>query len=52
MAEYTIITDSSCDLPDNVAAELELKVVPLSLTMGGKQYLNTTVERGVPEQER
>ena len=48
MAEYTIITDSSCDLPDNVAAELELKVVPLSLT---KQYLNTTDERGIPDQE-
>lgn len=51
MAEYTIITDSSCDLPDNVAAELELKVVPLSLTMEGKQYLNTTDERGIPDQE-
>lgn len=51
MAEYTIITDSSCDLPDSVASELELKVVPLSLTMEGKQYLNTTDERGIPDKE-
>ena len=51
MAEYTIVTDSSCDLPDQLAAELELKVVPLSLTMEGKQYLNTTDERGIAHKE-
>ena len=35
MADYIIITDSSCDLPDDIAAQLGVKVVPLSLTMGG-----------------
>ena len=47
MANYTIVTDSSCDLPEALARELELKVVPLSLTMEGKQYLNTTDARGI-----
>ena len=51
MAEYTIITDSSCDLPDDVAAQLGVKVVPLSLTLGGKEYLNTTDARGIPNKE-
>ena len=51
MADYIIITDSSCDLPDDVAAQLGVKVVPLSLTLGGKEYLNTTDARGIPNKE-
>lgn len=51
MADYTIITDSSCDLPEQFARELEVKVVPLSLTMDGKQFLNTTDERGIAHKE-
>ncbi|NLD58619.1 MAG: DegV family protein [Clostridiales bacterium] len=47
MANYTIVTDSSCDLPEALARELQLKVVPLSLMMEGKQYLNTTDARGI-----
>ena len=37
---YVILTDSSCDLPAELAAELELVVLPLTLTMGGKEYAN------------
>ena len=51
MAEYTIITDSSCDLTDEMAQKLEVKVVPLSLTMEGKHYYNTTDERGIAHKE-
>ena len=51
MSDYIIITDSSCDLPDDVAAHLGVKVVPLSLTLGGKEYLNTTDARGIPNKE-
>ena len=46
-----IITDSSCDLPDDIAAQLGVKVVPLSLTLGGREYLNTTDARGIPNKE-
>ena len=46
-----LFTDSSCDLPDDVAAQLGVKVVPLSLTLGGKEYLNTTDARGIPNKE-
>lgn len=38
--DYVILTDSSCDLPAELAAELELVVLPLTLTMGGKEYAN------------
>ena len=51
MADYIIYTDSSCDLPDSITASLGVKVIPLSLTMEGKQYLNTTDERGIPDRE-
>ena len=47
MANYTIVTDSSCDLPEALARELQLKVVPLSLMMEGKHYLNPAGARGI-----
>ena len=37
---YVIVTDSSCDLPAELAQELELAVLPLTLTLGGKEYAN------------
>lgn len=37
---YVIFTDSSCDLPAELARELELVVLPLTLTLGGKEYAN------------
>ena len=30
--DYIILTDSSCDLPARLAEELELTVLPLTLT--------------------
>lgn len=40
MRDYVIITDSCCDLTDEMARELEVEVLPLSLEMGGKTYYN------------
>ena len=40
MRDYVIMTDSCCDLSAEMAAELELEVLPLSLEMSGKTYRN------------
>ena len=40
MNNFTIITDSSCDLPDSLVKELELEVLPLAFIMDGKTYRN------------
>lgn len=40
MNEYVIITDSCIDLPDKLAKELDLKVLPLKVTIKGKEYKN------------
>ena len=40
MRDYMILTDSSCDLPAELAQELGIKVVPLSLLLDGKEYIN------------
>ena len=40
MNDYVIITDSSCDLPASLAQELELTIVPLTVTIDGKSYVN------------
>ena len=40
MRDFVIMTDSCCDLTDQMARELELSVVPLSLHMGEHLYQN------------
>lgn len=40
MANYRILTDSSCDLTQTMADELELTVAPLTLNYNGKEYPN------------
>ena len=40
MRDYVIMTDSCCDLTDQMARDLELEVLPLCLEMGGKEYRN------------
>lgn len=41
MADYTIVTDSTIDLPQQMADDLDLVVLPLSYTMEGKTYAGT-----------
>ena len=40
MRDFVILTDSSCDLPAQMAQELELEVAPLHLELEGKDYRN------------
>ena len=47
MRDYVIMTDSCCDLSAQLAEELELEVLPLSLTMGGKEYFNDLAGRDI-----
>lgn len=38
MRDYVIVTDSTSDIPDDMANELNIKVVPMSFTIGDKTY--------------
>ena len=38
--EYRIMTDSSCDLPEEFVREYELRVLPLRVTLGEETYFN------------
>ena len=40
MSEYILLTDSSCDLPPELAEKLGIEVLPLTVTVGGKDYKN------------
>ena len=51
MAAYTILTDSCCDLPAELAEELELEVLPLRLEMSGSTYRNYLDGREIGFQE-
>ena len=48
---FQIFTDSSCDLPQSLADELDLQVIPLHVTIDGKTYRNYLDGReiGFPE---
>ncbi|WP_295581853.1 DegV family protein [uncultured Oscillibacter sp.] len=48
MRDYVIMTDSCCDLTAQMAEELELAVLPLSLEMGGQTYRNWLDGRDIP----
>jgi len=37
---YVIVTDSSCDLNQEIAEQLELKILPLSFHIDGKEHKN------------
>lgn len=47
MAEYIIMTDSSCDLPASLAEELKLIVLPLSYYVNEERHVNYLDEREV-----
>lgn len=48
MRDYVILTDSCCDLTAQMAQDLELTVVPLSVTIGGKSYENDLSGKALP----
>jgi DegV family protein with EDD domain len=47
MRKFKIITDSASDLTKELAEELQVEVLPLTLTIGGKNYLNYPDEREI-----
>ncbi|MDD6044961.1 MAG: DegV family protein [Clostridia bacterium] len=40
MRDYVILTDSSCDLPAELAEKMGIRVVPLSVLVDGTEYMN------------
>src|SRR5437879_13217057 len=40
MAGPRVITDSSCDLPADLAAELDVEIVPLTIRFGGEELVD------------
>lgn len=40
MSDYVILTDSSCDLPPELAEQLAVDVLPLTVEIEGKRYHN------------
>ncbi len=40
MAKIAIITDSSCDLPDDLLTELDIHVVPLKIRIDGNEFID------------
>ena len=51
MNQFAIVTDSSCDLPAEVAEQLALTVLPLSFNLDGKEYRNYLDGREMPPKE-
>ena len=40
MKDFIIFTDSCADIPQDMVDELDVKVIPMHFTIGGKTYLN------------
>ncbi len=51
MRDYVIMTDSCCDLTDQMARELELEVLPLTMHMDGEDYPNDLAGTAISNQE-
>ena len=51
MRDYVIMTDSCCDLTDEMARELELEVLPLTMRMDDQEYPNYLDGRAITNEE-
>ncbi|MBO4853670.1 MAG: DegV family protein [Oscillospiraceae bacterium] len=51
MRDYIVMTDSCCDLTDEMARELELDVLPLTMHMDGEEYPNYLDGRAITNEE-
>lgn len=51
MRDYVVMTDSCCDLTDEMARELELDVLPLTMHMDGEEYPNYLDGRAITNEE-
>ena len=51
MRYYTIVTDSSCDLPTPLLEKMGIRVVPLAVNLDGKTYFNYPDGRAIGFEE-
>lgn len=51
MQSFTIITDSSCDLTPGLCTQLNVKVLPLSFFIEGKQYYNDPLNPAISHKD-
>ena len=51
MRNYTIVTDSSCDLPAPLLEKMGIRVVPLAVNLDGKTYFNYPDGRAIGFEE-
>ena len=51
MRDYVLMTDSCCDLTDEMARELELEVLPLTMRMDDQEYPNYLDGRAITNEE-
>ena len=51
MRYYTIVTDSSCDLPAPLLEKMGIRVVPLAVNLDGKTYFNYPDGRAIGFEE-
>ena len=51
MRDYVIMTDSCCDLTDQMARDLELEVLPLTMHMDGQDYPNDLAGTAISNEE-
>lgn len=47
MRDFVLVTDSSCDLPEELAQKFELAVVPLTVNINGESFTNYLDEREI-----
>ena len=40
MTSVHIVTDSSCDLPDDLIAAMNIKIVPLTIRFGDTEFVD------------
>ena len=51
MRDFVLVTDSSCDLPQKLVDKFELRVIPLTVDVNGKEYKNYPDEREIGNKE-
>lgn len=51
MSNFIIMTDSCCDLPEQLASELEVTVLPLSVNVNNHEYMNYLDGSDIPFEE-
>lgn len=49
MREYVIVTDATCDLPQQVVQELDIVVLPMEFHMGQESYVHQTGWSGMTD---